>query len=92
LFGQQPVVPAGDLAQPIVGDHKGARLGRAQMLQTQGRHLGHAECTGGQEPPVPGDHLVIAVHQHRDVEAKGLDAADDLPDLLSAVNSRVRRV
>ena len=41
---------------------------------------------------MPCDHVAIAIDQDRDIEAKGLDAFGNLPDLLFAVASRVGRV
>jgi hypothetical protein len=38
---------------------------------------------------VPGDDLAVAVDQDRDVEAKGVDAVGDLPDLLLGMMPRV---
>jgi hypothetical protein len=34
---------------------------------------------------VPGDHVAIAIDQDRHIEAKGLDAFGNLPDLLFAM-------
>jgi hypothetical protein len=34
---------------------------------------------------MPGDHLSVAVYQHRGVEAEGLDTSPDLPDLAWAM-------
>jgi len=47
LLGQQPIVPGGDLGQPVVRDHEGTDLRRGQVIEAQGRHLGHAELTAG---------------------------------------------
>src|SRR6516162_9516106 len=55
------------------------------MLETQGRHLGHAEFATCQKPAMPSDHVVVAIDEDRHIEAKGLDAVGDLPDLLLAV-------
>ena len=41
---------------------------------------------------MPGDQLELGVDQHRHVEAEGLDAVGDLPDLLLAVEPRVRGI
>jgi hypothetical protein len=35
--------------------------------------------------PCPGDHLSVAVYQHRGVEAEGLDTSPDLLDLVWAM-------
>jgi len=89
LLGEQPVVPDGDLGQPVVGDHKGAGLRRGEMIETQGRHLGPAELSTGEEPAVTRDDVEIGIDQHRHIEAESLDAVGDLPDLLLAVAARV---
>jgi len=89
LLRQQLVVPAGNFGQPVVGDHEGACLGRGQVIEAQGRHLGNAELAAGEQSPVPGDHLELGIDQHRHVEAKALDAVGDLPGLLFAVQPRV---
>ena len=47
LLGQQLVIPGRDFGQPVIGDHKGTGLGRGQVIEAQGRHLGHAELTAG---------------------------------------------
>ena len=92
LLGQQPVVPGGDFGQPVIGDHEGAGLRRGQVIEAQCRHLGHAELAAGEQPAMPGDHIAVAVDQDRDIEAEGLDAVGDLPDLLLGVAPRVCRV
>src|SRR6266436_10442387 len=43
LLGQQPVVPGGDFGQPVVGDRKGASLGRRQVIEAERRYLAPAE-------------------------------------------------
>jgi hypothetical protein len=92
LLGQQPVVPGGDLGQPVVGDRKGASLGRGQVIETERRYLAAAELAASEQPAVTGDHVELGIDEHRDVKAEGLDAVGDLPDLLLAVEPRVRGV
>jgi hypothetical protein len=38
---------------------------------------------------VPADDVELGIDQHRNIEAEGLDAVRDLPDLLSTVNPRI---
>ena len=85
LLGQKPIVPRGDLGQPVVGDHERAGLGRAQVFEAQRRHLDPAEFAGGQEPAMPANHVAMAVNQDRDIKTENLDALGNLPDLLFAV-------
>jgi hypothetical protein len=92
LRGQQPIVPDGDFAEPVVGDHEGAGLGRAQVIELDRRHLGPAKLAAGEQPAMTGDHLKLGIDQDRRVEAEGRDTLRDLPDLLPAVAPRVGRV
>src|SRR5262249_51903110 len=92
LLRQQSVIPGGDLSEPVVGDHKRASLCGAQMIQAEGRHLGHAERAGGQDPAVTGNYPSAAIYQDRDNETESLDALRELPDLLLAMPARVRRI
>jgi len=85
LLGQQLVVPGRDLGQPVIGDHEGAGLGRSQVIEAQGGHLGDAEFAGGHEPAMPTNHVAMAVDEDRDIKTEDLDAIGDLPDLLFAV-------
>jgi hypothetical protein len=41
---------------------------------------------------MPCDYVELGIDEHRDVKAEGLDAVGDLPDLLLAVQPRVRGV
>ena len=92
LLRQQPIVPGRVLAEPVVSDHEGADLGWGQMIEGERWHLGPAELAAGEQSAVPADHLVVAIGQDRNVEPEGLDAVGDLPDLLFAVEPRVRGV
>jgi hypothetical protein len=92
LLGKQPIVPIGDLGKPIIGDHERTGLGRAQMVEAQCRHLGHAEFIRREQPPVTRDDLAIAIDQDRDIEAESFDAVGDLPDLLFAVTPRIGEI
>jgi hypothetical protein len=92
LLGQQPVVPGGDLGQPVVGDHEGAGLGRGQVIEAEGRYLREVEFAGSEQATMPGDDLARAIDQDRDIEAEDPDAFGNLPDLLLAVAPRVGRI
>ena len=92
LLGEQPVVPGGDLGQPIVSDHERAGLGRAQVIEAEGRYFGNPKRTTGEQPAMPGNHPEFGVDQHWHNEAKSLDAAGYLADLLRAVPPGVGRV
>lgn len=92
LFGEQPIIPDRDLGQAVVGDHEGSLLGFGQMLEANDRRRAPAQPLGGKQPPMAGDHVVIGVDQHRDIEPERLDAIGDLPDLFSAVLACVARV
>ena len=41
---------------------------------------------------MPTNHVEVSIDQDRHIEAEGLDAIRDLPDLLLAVQPRVRRI
>jgi hypothetical protein len=55
------------------------------VIEAQRRHLGNTEFAAGEQPPVPRNHIVIAIDQDRDIESEGPDAVGDLPDLPLAV-------
>src|ERR1700730_2313483 len=63
-----------------------------QVIEAQGRHLGHAELAAGAQTAMPTNHVEVSIDQDRYIEAEGLDAIGDLPDLLLAVQPRVRRI
>ena len=92
LLAQEPVVPGGDLGQAIVGDHKGARLGVAEVLQADRRDLGATELPAGEQSSMAGDDLVIGVDKDRHVEPEAPDTLGDLPDLFGRVPPWVARI
>jgi hypothetical protein len=92
LLGQQPVVPSSVLGQFVVGDHKGADLSWAQMLEANGRDLRHTERSGSLGSAMPADDLAIAIDQNRNNEVEHLDALGDLLKLFPAVPARVRGI
>ena len=92
LLAEQPVVPTGDFGQAIVGDHEGARLGVADVLQADRRDLGATELPAGEQSSVAGDDLVIGVDKDRHVEPEAPDTLGDLPDLFGRVPPWVARI
>src|SRR4029077_20649898 len=87
-----PVVPGGDLGQPVIGDHEGTGLGRRQVIEAQSWYLNDIEHAGSQDSAVTGNYLAVAINQDRDDEPEKLDALGDLPDLFLAVPARVGRI
>ena len=63
-----------------------------QVIEPERRHLGPAEHGAGENAAVTRDHVVVAINQNRDIEAKGPDAVGDLPDLLLTVEPRINGV
>ena len=88
-LAQQTVIPACRLGKPVVRDIEGSCLCRCQMLQADDRHVTSAEPLQRLDPAMAGKHLVIPVHQDRNVEPKTLDTAGDLPDLPGVVLPRI---
>ena len=62
------------------------------MIEAKRRYLGPTELSTGQKPAVTRHHVVVAIDQNRDIEAKSPDAVGDLPDLLLTVESRINGV
>jgi hypothetical protein len=62
------------------------------VIEAQRRRLGDAEFAAGQEPAMTSFYVEIGIDQHWHIEAEGLDAVGDLPDLLLAVAPRVGRI
>jgi len=62
------------------------------MIEPNRWDLGKAEVLGCEDSSMSRDHVQIGTDQNRDVEAEGLDAPGDLPDLLLAVDAAVARV
>ena len=81
LLREQPVIPGRDLAQPVVGDHEGARLCGREMIEAKCGHLGNANFATGEVPAVTHDYVTVAIDQDWDIEAESLDAVGNLPDL-----------
>jgi hypothetical protein len=86
---QEPVVPAADLSQPVVSDHKGVDLRWGQMIEAEGRHFRNAEFAAGEQPAMPGNYVIVAIDQDRDIKTKNPDTVGDLSDLLLAMDPRV---
>ena len=60
-----------------------------QVIEAQRRHLGPAELFCGEQPAMAGDDIPAAINEDRDIEAEGLNAAGDFPDLLLRMTPRV---
>ena len=63
LLRQQLVVPAGDLGQPVIGDHESAGLLESEMIEAQRWHLENAKLDGGKQSAVAGYDIAEAVNQ-----------------------------
>jgi hypothetical protein len=55
------------------------------VIEAEGRHLGHAEFAAGEPTSVTRNYVAGAIDQDRHIEAEGLDAFGNLPDLLFGV-------
>jgi hypothetical protein len=42
------------------------------VIETQRRHLAHAELTTREQPAVTGDDIVLAINQDRDIEVENV--------------------
>ena len=62
------------------------------MVERDGRNLGKAEATGGEQPRVARDDAALAVDQDRDVEAERRDAVGDAGDLADRMQAGVAGV
>jgi hypothetical protein len=92
LLGEKPFVPGSDLGQPVVGDREGLCLRWRQVLKADCRNFREAQLARRQQTAMSGNHPEIGIDQDGHVEAKGLDTARDLPDLLLAMASGVARI
>ena len=77
------------LGQAIVRQHIGAALGRRQMAELDGWHLGQAELTRGEQPAVAGNDAAVAIDQDRVGKAELADGRGDLGDLRLEVGTRI---
>ena len=87
-----PIVPGGELAKPVVGDHEGAALGLVQMVERDGRNLLEPQAPGGEHPAMAREDAAFLVDEDRDVEPEGRDAVGDAGDLAGDMNARVSRI
>src|SRR5208337_1555489 len=72
-----------------IGDEKSFGLSVAQVFQADRWYFGPAQQPARHDATMARDNLALRVDQHRDVEAKGLDAARDLTNLARTVKPRV---
>jgi hypothetical protein len=92
LLGEKPLVPLGVLGETVIGDHQGSPFGVTEPLDQDRRDLRPAQRLAGEEPAVPGDHVVLVIDKRGDGKAKGLYRPSELLDLLPAVISRIAAV
>ena len=92
LQRQQLAIPAGQLGQPVIGQHIGALLGLAHIGKPDRRHLIHTEQPGGCDSAMAGEDPAGLVDQDGVGEAEGADAVGDLPDLALGMGARIARV
>ena len=92
LGGEQLVIPARKLGQPVVGDAVGADLFRRQVRQPDDRHLLEAQMLRRQQPAVAGDDLAVVRHHHRRRPAVLDQRGGDLGDLIVGMGPRVPRI
>src|SRR5580692_3309296 len=59
------------------------------MFELDCRHLVPAEYLTSIDAAMAGQHSEVRVHQHRNIEAEGLNATRNLADLSWAVHTRV---
>ena len=82
LDRQDLAIPAGQLGQPVVGDHIGPALGLREMAEFDRRNLVDTELPGRGDAPVAGHDLAAATDQDRIGESELADRRSDLGDLL----------
>jgi hypothetical protein len=75
LLREQPVIPGGNLGEPVVGDHESAGLRPGEVIQTQRRHLGKAKRAAGRQPTMSGNRIELSIDQNRNIKAECRNAA-----------------
>ena len=89
LLGQPPVIPCGDLRQPVVGDRESPSLRLGETLELNGWNLAPPQTPRRLQASMAGDHVEIAIDKNRDVEPERRNAVGDLANLPGAVPARV---
>ena len=92
LDRQDLAIPAGQLGQPVVGDHIGPALGLREMVEFDRRNLEHAKLLGRGDASVAGHDLAVATDQDRVGESELADRRGDLRDLLCGMRPRIALV
>jgi len=92
LLREQPVIPGGNLSEPVVGDHESAGLRPGEVIQTQRRHLGKAKRVAGRQPTMSGNRMELSIDQNRNIKTECRNAAGELTNLLPAVLTGVSRI
>lgn len=80
-LAEQLIIPDGNLRETIVPDLEGTNLWFGQMVDGDSRYLRPAKALRCRYALMSSDDLVLAVNQHRDVEAELRDAVRDRADL-----------
>ena len=60
-----------------------------EVIEPDGRHLAPAEMPAGEQATMTRHNVQFGVDEHRHVKAEALDAARDLLDLRTAMQTRV---
>jgi hypothetical protein len=89
-FGaQQILIPASVFGQLVVGDHQGAALGIAQMVENDHRNRVDPELLRRQQAAMPGNDDIVRTGQDRVGEAELGNGCGDLCYLLVRMRPRV---
>ena len=78
-------IPSAHFGQPVVRQNVGPALFLAQSLDKHARDRFHADLLRRHDPPVPGDHVHLAVNQAGRQEPQLLNAPPDSFDLFLCV-------
>jgi hypothetical protein len=78
----RPIVPGRVVRQTVVGNAERAGLSLGEMRKADNRDLLQAYLLTSLRPSMSGQNGQVFVDQNRNIEAKGLDAARNLRNLL----------
>jgi len=90
--GEDFLVPASLLGQPIVGQNVSPFLCRTEVGNLHRWDLGKSQQLRRRNPPVTGDNLVGLVYQNGVGETELLDSGGDLPDLFACMRTCIARI
>ena len=88
---EQAAVPSGQFGEPVIREDIGALLRVVEPVDAQGRDRFEADQTGGGQPAMAREHLVVGIDQHRICEPEAAQALADLADLLGRMRPCVAR-